>query len=212
MTVETIAARERARHRTGQFGAQQHSAPEESLDARAKVERARQWAEDLLAEHGLGEWQVQFDNTSRRLGVCRHSRKVISLSRQHIAVGADDTILDTIRHEVAHALAGPGHGHGAVWKELAVKLGADPTATTVANEMKDAKARRLEDLIAATRRPFPRGARIPDGTQVVIVKGQQYLQGMRATIVSRGTTRYLIETEDGQRFRANADFFGQLPE
>lgn len=212
MTTATAIAREHARTRTGQFGVQENTAPEESLDARAKLDRARQLTEDLLAEHGLDGWRVRFDNAGRRLGVCRHSQKIIGLSRQHVAVGSDETTEDTIRHEVAHALAGPGEGHGARWKQIAARLGADPTATTDAPEMKDAKARRLEDLIVASRPPFPRGARIPDGTEVIIVKGQQYLQGMRATVISRASTRYLVEAEDGQRFRARAEFFGQVPE
>lgn len=210
MTTATSIHRERARHDNGQFGEQQRTQPEMTLSARAKIERARELAEDILAEHGLEGWRVSFDNTSRRLGVCRHRSKTISLSRQYIAVGEDATTLDTIRHEVAHALAGPGEGHGPVWRDIAARLGADPTATTDVPEMKDAKSRRLEDLIRS--RPFPRGYRIPDGTEVIIREGQSYLRGMRATILSRATTRYHVETEDGQQFRARAEFFGSTPD
>jgi hypothetical protein len=35
-------------------------------------------------------------------------------------------LIDTLRHEAAHALAGPRAGHGPVWKAMASTLGADP--------------------------------------------------------------------------------------
>src|SRR5690606_6605398 len=147
MTTATAIAREHARTRTGQFGVQENTAPEESLDARAKLDRARQLTEDLLAENGLDGWRVRFDNAGRRLGVCRHSQKSSGLRRQRGAGRSDETAQSTIRHEVAHRRAGPGEGHGPVWKHIAARLGADPTATTDAPEVKDARARRLEALI-----------------------------------------------------------------
>lgn len=211
MTTATDTARERARERTGQFGAQERSEPEMTFGARAKTDEARGIARELLDEHGLTDWKVRIDNAQRRLGACFYGAKVISLSRQYITTGTDTQLRNTILHEIAHAHAGHAAGHGPAWKAAAVRVGADPSTTTHTPEMKDAKSRRLDDLIYATRRPFPRGP-IPDGTEVVIVKGQRYLQGMRATILSRATTRYLIETEDGQQFRAAASFFGQAPE
>ncbi len=33
-----------------------------------------------------------------------------------------------MRHEIAHAIAGPDAGHGPVWKAVAVRLGATPRA------------------------------------------------------------------------------------
>lgn len=35
-------------------------------------------------------------------------------------------MLDTILHEVAHALVGPGHGHDEVWKATCLEVGARP--------------------------------------------------------------------------------------
>lgn len=185
--------------------------PEMALGAREKTDVARELARTMLDEHGLTDWAVRIDNAQRRLGACFYSQKVISLSRQYIAVGTDAQLRDTILHEIAHAHAGHAAGHGQEWKDAAARIGADPTRLSHAPEMKDAKARRLEELFYASAHPFPRGP-IPEGTEVVITSGQRYLQGMRATILSRGTSRYLIETEDGQRFRANANFFGKVPE
>lgn len=35
--------------------------------------------------------------------------------------------MDTVAHEVAHALVGPAHGHDAVWRRKAVELGGSGT-------------------------------------------------------------------------------------
>ncbi len=37
-------------------------------------------------------------------------------------------MLDTLLHEIAHALAGPEAGHGPAWKAVAVRIGATPRA------------------------------------------------------------------------------------
>ena len=212
MTTVTDATREAHRRRNGEFGAQNHSAPEMTLGARDKTEQARTLARELMDEHGLTDWRVRIDNTTRRLGVCKHSRKTISLSRQYITTGSDQQIRNTILHEIGHALAGPGEGHGQEWKSIVASIGGDPSRLAHVPEMQDTRARRLEELIYASARPFRMGERIPIGSEVIVIEGQKYLRGMRASVLSVGTTRYLVETEDGQRFRAGREFFGRAPE
>jgi len=87
---------------------------------------------NLLNEHNLVSqgWTVKLGRGSRRLGLCSYSRKLIKLSRHHILNGTDAEIMDTIRHEVAHALAGPFAKHGPEWKMWARKLGATPRSHT----------------------------------------------------------------------------------
>ncbi|WP_372736880.1 SprT-like domain-containing protein, partial [Nocardioides sp.] len=80
-------------------------------------------AEHLLERHGLTEWQISFDNAKRRAGVCRFGVKTIGLSAPLTTVHTDDEVRDTILHEIAHALAGPGHGHDAHWRALAQSIG-----------------------------------------------------------------------------------------
>lgn len=85
----------------------------------------------LLGKHGLTQdgWSFRWDNARRRAGCCWHSRKVISLSRHYVGlniVDRFDDIVDTILHEIAHALVGPGIGHGQQWKEACIKIGAAP--------------------------------------------------------------------------------------
>lgn len=87
--------------------------------------------ENLLKSQGLEGWTVKINGRlTRTLGRCSHTRKTIELSRSHVEVDKQEIVIDTIRHEVAHAVVGPGHGHDNVWKAAASKLGATPTATT----------------------------------------------------------------------------------
>ena len=39
-------------------------------------------------------------------------------------------VLDTILHEIAHALVGSHHKHDAVWKAKCKEIGCDPKATS----------------------------------------------------------------------------------
>ena len=80
-------------------------------------------AEDLLDHHGLRDWSVVFDNAKRRAGVCRFDRSEIGLSAPLTQLHSDADVRDTILHEIAHALAGPRHGHDATWRGIARRIG-----------------------------------------------------------------------------------------
>lgn len=78
----------------------------------------------LLKRHGLKGWRFAFDDATRRAGSCRFGTRTITLSR-HLARNAPETeIVDTLLHEIAHALVGPRHNHDAVWRAKAVELGS----------------------------------------------------------------------------------------
>jgi predicted SprT family Zn-dependent metalloprotease len=83
-------------------------------------------ARELMFQHGLHNWQFEFDHAVVRFGRCSHSRRTISLSRELVQLNTEAQVRDTILHEIAHALVGPGHGHGRVWKLRAASIGAKP--------------------------------------------------------------------------------------
>jgi predicted SprT family Zn-dependent metalloprotease len=84
-------------------------------------------ARTMMNEHGLSGWAFTFDRAKRRAGNCNHTWKKISLSYYYVSSdNSDEDIKDTILHEIAHALAGPGHGHDAYWKSICRRIGAKP--------------------------------------------------------------------------------------
>ena len=80
-------------------------------------------AEGLLARHSLSGWRVEIDRAKRRAGVCRFGDRVIGISGPLAAVHDEAEVRDTVLHEIAHALVGPAHGHDAVWRATALRIG-----------------------------------------------------------------------------------------
>lgn len=83
---------------------------------------------DHLVEYGLFDqgWRFKLTRAHKILGNCNYTAKLIGVSRYHIQYGTDAEILDTIKHEIAHALVGVGHGHGPIFQAMAIMLGATP--------------------------------------------------------------------------------------
>lgn len=93
--------------------------------------KALNLATTLLVKHGLAAkgWRFDFDGARSRGGQCRHRDKVITMSRYLVPMWSEDEVRDTLTHEIAHALVGPGQGHGAVWARKMRELGARPERT-----------------------------------------------------------------------------------
>ena len=90
---------------------------------RRRLGTIARYAERLMASHGLTGWSLQYDDASRRAGSCNPRLKVIGLSRLYCLHASPEEVRETILHEIAHALVGPGHGHDSVWKAAARALG-----------------------------------------------------------------------------------------
>ena len=88
-----------------------------------EVTRALATGRRLLREHGLHDWSIVADRAKTRAGVCRFAKRQIGLSAPLTTLHSDDEVLDTILHEIAHALVGPQHGHDAVWRAKAREIG-----------------------------------------------------------------------------------------
>lgn len=85
-----------------------------------------EYAKARMAEHGLEGWTFQWNNQTGAAGFTRYSDKTISVSKLLAQHHSEAEVHDTVNHEVAHALAGYGAGHGREWKAIAVRLGARP--------------------------------------------------------------------------------------
>lgn len=85
------------------------------------------FANEKLAEHGLDVkgWRFEFDRAKRRFGSCRYSKKIITVSIHLCALNSADEIMETILHEIAHALVGGVHGHNHIWRRTALQIGSN---------------------------------------------------------------------------------------
>lgn len=101
-------------------------------------------ARDLMDENGLKDIPLTWSNSKKVAGVARFNRFTlkphsISLSRPIIEVRDENFFLDTIAHEMAHALTS-GHGHDYVWAAKCRALGGDGNRTYDATEEHEALA------------------------------------------------------------------------
>lgn len=85
---------------------------------------AARTARDLLDEHGLHGWTFDLDRARVRAGACHFADRRITLSRALTAAHDEAQVRETLLHEIAHALVGPGHGHDRVWRARARAIGA----------------------------------------------------------------------------------------
>ena len=92
----------------------------------ARRSAARDLVRELMARHGLHGWTFGFNRRKRTLGLCRYGARAIELSIYLVDGNGLEEVRDTLLHEIAHALVGPGHGHDAVWKAKCVEIGARP--------------------------------------------------------------------------------------
>lgn len=86
---------------------------------------AHDLAASLMEEYGL-DWDFGWDHARRRAGQTNYTHRKITLSKPLTLLCTDEQVRETILHEIAHALVGPGHGHGPVWKQMARRVGAQP--------------------------------------------------------------------------------------
>lgn len=81
-------------------------------------------AEMYIEQYAKG-WRFAFDSAKRRFGCCNYSLGQISLSSSLVALNNMETVELTIKHEIAHAVVGYGHGHNNVWRRKLIEIGGD---------------------------------------------------------------------------------------
>ena len=94
----------------------------------ATMQQVEDHAAQLLERHlNTGApatwWRFRFETTTGRAGICRYDTRTIALSVSYVLRAPWDDVRDTLLHEVAHAIVGPGHAHDAVWQTAARRIG-----------------------------------------------------------------------------------------
>jgi hypothetical protein len=95
-----------------------------TLSGETKQEKMIKLLRTHMDKNGLNDWHISLSKAVKKLGSCNYTKKTISLSSFSIEVRTEAEILNTILHEIAHALC-PGEGHGAKWVKKAIELGCD---------------------------------------------------------------------------------------
>lgn len=149
------------------------------------LDDARRLAEKMMAEHGLAAdgWVFRFDGAVKRLGQCDHTHRRITVSR-HMAGACDDErpLVQTMLHEIAHALAGAGVGHGPAWKAQARAIGYTGGRTSP-NPYQE-KLRAAADAAAPSAGPLGRSG-LPAGEEAELFR----LFDLRAARAARRVAR-----------------------
>ena len=81
------------------------------------------FANKTLIEFNLKDWSISIDHSKRRAGACFYNTQILSFSKTYLRKAEKKDIKDTLLHEIAHALVGPGNAHNSIWKNKAIEIG-----------------------------------------------------------------------------------------
>jgi predicted SprT family Zn-dependent metalloprotease len=118
----------------------------------------------VASQEHLGHWRVVIDRRPRkRMGQTRYTKCEIGLTLAYVELNGWDIISQVVLHEMAHALVGPGNGHGPVWKRKARELGLrNPRAAMSDPELKGPARPELPVAVTCPRHGLiMRKARMP---------------------------------------------------
>jgi predicted SprT family Zn-dependent metalloprotease len=83
-------------------------------------------ARAMIQEHGLKTWKFEWFPARNLFGRCRHEpSQIIYMSTYLTQLNGEKEFRATMLHEIAHALAGPKHGHDDHWRAIAIRIGDD---------------------------------------------------------------------------------------
>lgn len=89
------------------------------------LKKAQTMMLDMMKHHNLVGWSFKFDKAVTRLGLCSHRQQRLFLSIHATSVNSEEVVLNTILHEIAHALVGSMHGHDDTWRNKAISIGCN---------------------------------------------------------------------------------------
>jgi len=89
------------------------------------LKEATNIAIDLMIKHELWDWNFDYHTRKSAFGTCNYTKKTIFLSAPLTLACQEHAVKDTMLHEIAHALVGPGHNHDYIWERKAIEIGCN---------------------------------------------------------------------------------------
>jgi predicted SprT family Zn-dependent metalloprotease len=87
-----------------------------------KLAAIENMALSLMLHYGISHYKLKFGYGWKYRGVCHYNKSIIISLNFALRAEIDD-VKNTILHEIAHALVGPGIGHRNEWQLKAKELG-----------------------------------------------------------------------------------------
>ena len=66
----------------------------------------------------LSKWAFEFSKHKTFAGMCYYDEQLIVLSKYFVLHNSEEKIINTMLHEIAHALAPRGSGHNSKWRKI----------------------------------------------------------------------------------------------
>lgn len=104
-----------------------------------ELQKAKQIAIELIEEH-CPEYTFAWSNGKVIFGNCDYHKKKISISKTLTLLNSENVVIDTIKHEIAHAL-NKGYGHNNKWRLTCIQLGCNPSRCYSGNEVINPKGK-----------------------------------------------------------------------
>lgn len=95
-------------------------------DIKLKIEQSLARGKDMLFEHGLHGWVVTTNRKRSCIAETYHSNRVISYSKYFLLQASEEQFVGITLHEIAHAILGPGVGHGDKFTDLCTRISPTP--------------------------------------------------------------------------------------
>lgn len=92
------------------------------MDKKIKLLKINNEAKYMFGQYGLADWDIQISNARSPIAETYHTDKVIVYSKYFCYLADKPMFRSVTKHELAHALIGPGKGHGKEFEEAYAKI------------------------------------------------------------------------------------------
>lgn len=101
-------------------------------------------------------WRTCFTKAGNKIASCHYDTKRIEFNLIALQSISESEVKRTIIHEIAHALVGPGHGHGLIWIEKAKSIGLPNPELDICGHTNLDAGRSVKEVETKPKRQFNR--------------------------------------------------------